>query len=495
MKKDDYIVLRISLITVFLVSFFGIAAPKTFGMFANKAFRFLTEKFGWFYLVSMFIFVLFMVYLTFSKYGDIKLGADNSKPDYNYLSWFSMLFSAGMGIGLVFWGVAEPLNHYIAPMAGIPSGTAESANFAMSSSFVHWGIHPWASYAVIALPLAYMQFRKKEPALISSIFIPLLGRDRVEGPIGKSIDVFAIFATVAGVSTSLGLGVLQINSGLNYLFGVPINNFMNALIITVVTVLFMISALSGLNRGILILSNSNVLIGFILMTLTFILGPTIPIINSFVNGVGNYLSGFIKESLAINPFGANEWISSWRIFYWAWWVAWAPSVGSFIARISRGRTIKEFILGVTIVPALGSFAWFSVFGTTGMSLGPEIAAQAAEVTETALFVVMEHVPLGSLISFVTIILIGTFFITSADSATFVLGMMSSNGSQNPSNRIKIVWGIVQSVMAFSLMLAGGLEVLQTGSIVAAFPFVFVMLFAMLSFMKILKTEDVNQEIE
>lgn len=491
MKKNDHSVFYISLGIVILVSLFGIIVPKTFGIVANKAFAFLTEKFGWFYLVSMFVFVLFMGYLIFSKYGNIKLGDDNSEPDYSYMAWFSMLFSAGMGIGLVFWGVAEPLNHYLAPMGGILPATTESGNFAISSSFMHWGIHPWASYATIALPLAYMQFRKKKPALISSIFIPLIGEDRVNGPIGKTIDVLAIFATVAGVATSLGLGVLQINSGLNYLFGIPINSLVNGIIIAVVTVLFMISAMSGLNKGILILSNSNVIIGFILMILTFILGPTLPIVNSLVNGLGSYISGFVNNSLSINPFGGNSWISSWRIFYWAWWIAWAPFVGSFIARISKGRTIKEFILGVTIIPAFGSFVWFSVFGTTGISLGPEIAAEAIEVTETALFVIMEHLPFGGLISMVAILLLGTFFITSADSATFVLGMMSRNGNLNPGNRITVIWGLVQSLMAFSLMLAGGLEVLQTGSIVAAFPFAFIMLLGCFSFLKALKEEELD----
>lgn len=437
MKKKDNSVFNISLIIVLVVSLGGILLPEAFGDIAARAFAFLTDKFGWFYLVAMFTFVAFMGYLVFSKYGNIRLGDDESRPEYSYLSWFAMLFSAGMGIGLVFWGVAEPLNHYMAPM-GVASATSESANFAIFASFMHWGIHPWANYAVVALPLAYMQFRKGKPALISSIFIPLLGEERVNGPIGKTIDILAIFATVAGVATSLGLGVLQINSGLNYLFGIPINNLVHGIIIVVVTVLFMISAISGLDKGILLLSNTNVAIGFGLMVLTLILGPTIPIINSLTNGIGSYLSGVIRESLSINPFGENGWIAGWRIFYWAWWIAWAPFVGVFIARISKGRTIKEFILGVSIVPAFGSFIWFAVFGTTGISLGPEIAAEAIKVTETALFVVMEHIPLGGLISMVAIMLLCTFFVTSADSATFVLGMMSRNGDLNPDTRTKII---------------------------------------------------------
>ena len=257
----------------------------------------------------------------------------------------------------------------------------------------------------------------------------------------------------------------------------------------------MASAISGLDKGIKILSNTNVILAAALMILTFILGPTLEILNSLTNGIGMYLGNFIEESFKINPFGDNSWINGWRIFYWAWWIAWAPFVGVFIARISRGRTIKEFILGVTLIPALGSFLWFAVFGTTGISLGPEIAQEAIKVTETALFVVAEHLPLGSLISLVAILLLCTFFVTSADSATFVLAMMSRSGDLNPDTRTKVIWGIIQSMMAFALMLAGGLQVLQTASIAAAFPFAFVMIFACFSFLRALRQEDVKNMVE
>lgn len=494
MKKRDNNVFYISLVIVLLISLWGIISPDTFGNIANNVFNFLTTKFGWFYLIAMFFFVVFMIVLAFSRYGSIKLGPDDSKPEYSFITWFAMLFSAGMGIGLVFWGVAEPLNHYMNPM-GVEAATSEAANFAIFSSFLHWGIHPWANYAVIALPLAYMQFRKNKPGLISSIFIPLIGEEKANGPIGKFIDILAIFATVAGVATSLGLGVLQINSGLNYLFGIPINTLVNIIIIVIVTCLFMASAISGLDKGIKILSNTNVILAAALMILTFILGPTLEILNSLTNGIGMYLGNFIEESFKINPFGDNSWINGWRIFYWAWWIAWAPFVGVFIARISRGRTIKEFILGVTLIPALGSFLWFAVFGTTGISLGPEIAQEAIKVTETALFVVAEQLPLGSLISLVAILLLCTFFVTSADSATFVLAMMSRSGDLNPDTRTKVIWGIIQSMMAFALMLAGGLQVLQTASIAAAFPFAFVMIFACFSFLRALRQEDVKNMVE
>lgn len=494
MKTKDNSVYYISLAVVISITLWAILAPEGFGLIANGIFEYLTNGFGWFYLMAMFFFVIFMFGIAISKYGKIRLGDDDSRPEYSYISWFAMLFSAGMGIGLVFWGVAEPLNHFMAPL-GMEAGTPEAANFAIYTSFFHWGIHPWANYCVIGLALAYMQFRKGKPGLISSIFIPLLGEERAKGPIGKAIDILAIFATVAGVATSLGLGVLQINAGLNYLFGVPINTAVSIIIIVTVTVLFMISAISGLDKGIKFLSNANVGIAFILMVLAVIVGPTVMILNALTNGVGMYLGNIIQESLNIQPFADNSWFGGWRIFYWAWWIAWAPFVGVFIARISKGRTIREFIIGVSLVPAIGSFLWFAIFGTIGINAGTTVAAEAIKVTETAFFVVMKTMPLGNVISLIAVLLLCTFFVTSADSATFVLGMLSSNGDLNPSTQRKLIWGVLQSLMAFGLMMAGGLKVLQIASIAAAFPFAIVMIFACFSLLKVLKTDTLIVGIE
>ncbi|MBM7614367.1 glycine betaine uptake BCCT transporter [Alkaliphilus hydrothermalis] len=486
MKKDNNVFI-ISIVVVLAIVAWGLAAPANFESTANGLFNYLVGNFGWFYLVSMFSFVAFSVWIAFSKYGKVKLGEDDSEPEYSYISWFAMLFSAGMGIGLVFWGIAEPLNHFVAPL-GMAGGTAEAASFAIKKSFFHWGLHPWANYSVLALALAYMQFRKGKPGLISSIFIPLLGEERVKGPIGKTIDILAIFATVAGVATSLGLGTLQINSGLNYMFGIPENAAVQIIIVAVVTVLFMISAISGLDKGIKFLSNANVGLATILLILTMIVGPTLLIINSLTEGIGMYLGEFIRDSFHIEAFGNGEWFGWWTIFYWAWWIAWAPFVGTFIARISKGRTIKEFVGGVLLAPTLASFIWFAVFGSSAINLGVEVATEAIKSTPTAFFVVMSKYPLGGLISVVAVILLCTFFVTSADSATFVLGMMSSNGDLNPSNQKKIIWGVIQSLLALALMLAGGLGMLQTASIAAAFPFAFVMIFAMVSLVMVLRSD-------
>ncbi|WP_018247499.1 glycine betaine uptake BCCT transporter [Orenia marismortui] len=493
-RKEDNNVFYISLIITFIVVIWGIFDPGGFANVTSSVFEFLVSKFGWFYLLSMFIFVIFAIGIAFSKYGRIKLGSDDSKPEYSNISWFAMLFSAGMGIGLVFWGVAEPLNHFINPQ-GLEGGIPVAANFAIKTSFFHWGLHPWSNYSILALALAYFQFRKNRPGLVSSVFIPLLGKNASKGIIGHSIDVLAVVATVAGVATSLGLGTLQINSGLNYLFGLPTTTIVQIIIITTVTILFMLSAVTGLDKGIKILSNTNLMIAIVLLVLAMILGPTVKIFKSFTSGLGAYLNEFIKKSLEIRPYRSNQWLGDWTIFYWAWWIAWAPFVGTFIARISQGRRIKEFLLGVTIVPSLGSFVWFATFGTLGIDLGPKIAQKAIETTETAFFVVMNHYPLGNVISFVAVILLCTFFVTSADSATFVLGMMSSNGVLYPTTRRKVIWGIIQSLLALSLMLAGGLKTLQIASIAAAFPFAIVMVIACFSLLKALRNDKFIKKLK
>lgn len=494
--KPSQQVYYISLIITFIIVAWAIFAQTNFTNTANYLLSSLTNNFGWAYLLSMSIFVIFAIVLAFSKYGDIKLGPDDSKPDYSTSSWFAMLFGAGMGVGLVFWGVAEPISHYIAPPTGIQPGSVEAANFAMKSSFMHWGIHPWANYSIIGLALAYFQFRKGKPGLISSIFEPLIGEKGVNGFWGKLIDIFAVFATVAGVATSLGLGTLQINSGLKYLFGIPETRFVQISIIVVITIIYIWSAVSGIEKGIKLISDINLYLAFGIMILSFLVGPSVKIINSLINGLGSYMGTIIQDSLHIEAFGDNTWVNGWRIFYWAWWIAWAPFVGTFIARISKGRTIREFVLGVIIAPSIASFIWFAVFGTMGINLGftGQMSMEALKATvaspETAFFVVMKHYPLGSLLSFIAVFLLGTFFITSANSATFVLGMLSSNGDLNPPKDKQFIWGILQALLATALLLAGGLKSLQTASVAAAFPFIFVMILACISLWKALSQEKI-----
>ncbi|MBN2897575.1 MAG: BCCT family transporter, partial [Clostridia bacterium] len=344
-QGQSQVVFYVSLVIVFIIAVWGLFFSENFGVFAGKLMSFLTVNFGWMYLLSMFVFVVVALLLAFSKYGGIKLGPDDSVPEFSTKSWFAMLFGAGMGIGLVFWGVAEPISHFVNPPNMIP-GSPEAVSFALRASFKHWGFHPWANYAIIGLALAYFQFRKGYPGLISSIFIPIIGEKGVQGPIGKTVDILAVFATVAGVATSLGLGTMQINSGMNYVFGLPMNATVQVSIIAVITVLYIWTAVAGIEKGIALLGDINLYLAGGLLALCFIVGPKLLMFNGFAEGLGQYLNNFVIDSLHLNVVGDNGWINGWTVFYWAWWIAWAPFVGSFIARISKGRTVREFVMGV-----------------------------------------------------------------------------------------------------------------------------------------------------
>jgi glycine betaine transporter len=485
------IVYSVSLLLTSIFIVLGIFFQESLTDAASAFLSTTIDYFGWFYLMATLAFLFFSTFLMFSRYGKIRLGEETDRPNYSTWSWLAMLFSAGMGIGLIFWGVAEPVFHYTSPPTGDGS-TADAANLAMTYTYFHWGLHPWATYTIVGLSLAFFQFRRKLPGLISSVFYPILG-ERVHGPIGKTIDILAIFATVFGVATSLGLGTMQIAGGMNAIFGLPNTTIMQITIIAVITLLFMISASTGISKGIKLLSNVNILLAFAIMGLLIILGPTTQIFKVFTNTLGSYMNDLLYMSLRSRPFGDNSWIAGWTLFYWAWWIAWAPFVGSFIARISKGRTIKEFILGVLFIPTLGTFVWFSAFGGSALHLihnlgNTALAEQATSDVTSALFAFFSYFPLGSTLSVLAIILVVTFFVTSADSATFVLGMFSSGGSLNPSNTIKLTWGTILSVTSIVLLLSGSLSTLQTASIAAAFPFAIIMVFMCYSLMKGLGSE-------
>ncbi|EJL1588610.1 BCCT family transporter [Staphylococcus pseudintermedius] len=487
-------VFLVSAIIVFAIVLIGVFIPTQFGEFTNTIKLWITDKLGWYYLILTTIIVFFCIFLIFSPIGKLKLGRPNDKPEFNTVSWFAMLFSAGMGIGLVFYGAAEPISHFASPPNADPQST-EAFTESLRSTFFHWGFHAWAVYGVVALALAYAQFRKGEPGLLSKTLRPILG-DHVDGLIGTIIDVLAVFATVIGVAVSLGMGALQISGGLNYLFGLPNTIVTQSIIIVVVTILFIMSAWSGLSKGIQYLSNLNIGLGTLLLITGLIVGPTVLILNMFTSSTGSLLNSFLFNSFdaaATNP-QKREWMSDWTLYYWGWWLSWSPFVGVFIARVSKGRSIREFISGVLLVPVTVSFIWFSVFGV----LGIETAKKHKEIfdmsAETQLFGVFNHIPLGIVLSIIALLLIASFFITSADSATFVLGMQTTNGSLNPSAFIKVTWGIAQSLIAFVLLLSGGgdgeagLNALQSAAIISALPFSFIVILMMISFYK-----DANKE--
>ncbi|WP_079709036.1 glycine betaine uptake BCCT transporter [Paraliobacillus ryukyuensis] len=488
MKKISnvfYITLAIVLATVILAA----TMPAGFEEVTNNIKNLITTTFGWYYLILVTVIIVFCIFLIFSPIGAIKLGKTTDKPDYSNGTWFAMLFSAGMGIGLVFWGAAEPLAHYVTPALADPE-TDQAFKESMRYSFFHWGLHAWGIYAIIALCLAYFKFRKDEPGLISSTLKPVFG-DRVYGPLGTAIDVLAVFATIVGVATTLGFGAAQINGGLTFLFDIPNNFLAQSIIILIVTVLFMISASTGLGKGIKYLSNTNMVLGILLFILMFIAGPTILTLNIFTDTIGGYIQNIAQMSFRIAPLNADhrDWINDWTIFYWAWWLSWGPFVGIFIARVSRGRTIREFMIGVLLLPSIVSFLWFATFGTAAIDVQASGLVDLTQFqTEEILFAIFNELPWSAALSMVAVFLISTFFITSADSATFVLGMQTTNGSLTPPNPVKLTWGLAQSTVALILLYSGGLQALENALIIAALPFSIVMALMLFSIYKSLNIE-------
>jgi glycine betaine transporter len=493
-KLTPVFIISVSIALAFIL--WGLFAAENLETVTQSIQGFITDELGWFYLLAATGFLIFSIYLIFSPYGKIKLGKPDEKPEYNYLTWFSFLFTAGMGIGLVFWGVSEPMYHFFEPPSAEPGSNA-AAGEAMRYSIFHWGLHPWAIYSVVALALAYFKFRKGSPGIMSAVFHPLLG-DRVNGKIGTIINVIVVFATIFGVATSLGFGAAQISAGLAYLvpgLGSMSDVVLQLIVILIVTVLFMISAQTGINKGIRIMSKANVYLALLLMLFVLFFGPTSYIMGVFTQGVGSYIQNLVGMSFRLDVYDSETtWVQGWTIFYWAWWISWAPFVGTFIARVSRGRTIREFIIGVLAVPATFGALWFSVFGGTGIYMQREgIADIMGTMTdsgmEVALFAVLEQFPLGIIMSILAVFLISSFFITSADSATVVLGMQTTNGSLNPPNSVKFVWGLIISGTAAILLTSPeGLGALQTAAIIAALPFTVIMIFMIISLMMSLRDE-------
>jgi glycine betaine transporter len=480
-------------------------ADSLAAVFDAVLFSYLIPNFGWVFILSSFGFLAFSIYLAASRYGRIRLGGDDERPEFSTVSWVAMMFSAGMGIGLMFFGVAEPMSHMGTPPFGLADpNTKGAAQVAMEYSYFHWALHPWAIYAIVGLALAYFCFRKGMPNLISTAFYPLLG-DRVYGPVGKTIDILAIFATLFGSATSLGLGALQINQGLNVLFGVGGKNSvgMAIVVIAVLTVCFILSAISGVHRGIQWLANTNMVLAVFLLLFLFVLGPTVFILDTFVQSIGGYLANIIPMSFRTASYGDSAFVSGWTVFYWAWWISWAPFVGTFIARISRGRTIREFVVGVILVPSVVSFVWFAILGGTAIDLQLSGAADIAGPVSAgnqpgALFLTLQQFPLFWLTALIVVVLVALFFISGADAASVVMGMLSSRGNLHPKSWNIIVWGTFTGAAAAICLLAGAIQgsvdaaitALQSVAIASAAPFVLVLIGLCFSIMRALREERV-----
>lgn len=469
---------------------FGALAPDRAGRLFDLVQAFVVDSFGWLYISAVAGFLVFVLYLMISRHGDVKLGPDESEPEYSYLSWFAMLFSAGMGIGLVFFGVAEPIQHYANPPIGDGS-TVEAARRAMTLTFFHWGLHAWAIYIVVGLALAYFSFRRGLPLTIRSALYPLIG-DRINGPIGHAIDIFAVLGTMFGVATSLGLGVLQVNAGLSYLFDLPVGTSVQLILIASITVLATMSVFLGLDRGIKRLSELNIILAISLLAFVLVTGSTVFLLQAFVQNIGTYLGEVVPRTFRMYAYEPNPWLADWTLFYWGWWIAWSPFVGMFLARISRGRTIREFIGGVLLVPVLFTFLWMTVFGNTAIALDMSgvqpIADTVANNLPVALFETLAQLPLSAVTSLIATLLVITFFVTSADSGALVIDMITSGAAENPPIWQRIFWAVCAGGIAAVLLVAGGLQALQTAAIASALPFAVVMIFICYGLFRALQTE-------
>ncbi|WP_017429591.1 BCCT family transporter [Vreelandella jeotgali] len=458
----------------------GAAFPEAFGHAAQAALDSITRLFGWFYLFSVFGFVVFLLGLAFSRYGKVRLGPQDSRPNYSFFSWVSMLLAAGFGVGLVFYGMAEPMSHFIEPPYGDQqAGTTEAARLAIQYTYFNWGIHQWAAFSVVGLIIAYFQFRKGQAGLVSSVLSSVTAKYPRVRRYASWLDVFAVVATVMGVATSLGLGVLQMNGGLNAVFGLPENGWWQFVILLVMFCAYMASTWSGLDKGIKRLSNLNMAMCILLMLYVLLSGPTVAILETITLGIGDYLQNFISMSLRIAPYTDTNWGSDWTIFYWAWVIAWSPFVGTFVARVSRGRTIKEYVFGVLLVPPLLACLWIGVFGGAALHMelgGGDIGlAQATQDNITvALFEMFDLMPFSGLLSIMAMLLIFVFLVTSADSASYIVAQMTDNGSINPPLYKRVLWGVLIAAICLTLIVAGGLTGLQSAAVLSALPFTFIL---------------------
>lgn len=488
----------VALIGVLVV--FGGAFPEMANSFFTATQGWLIETFGWFYMAAIGAYLIFCILLAISRYGAFRLGPDHSEPDFSYLSWFAMLFSAGMGIGLMFYGVAEPVLHYANPAQG-EGTTAVAAREAMRTTFFHWGMHAWSVYAVVGLSLAYFSFRRNLPLRMSSALYPLIGK-RIYGPIGHTVDVLAVFGTLFGVATSLGLGAQQVNSGLNFLFSVPEGLSTQIILIAIITAMATTSVVLGLDGGIRRISELNLWLAAALLLFIIVMGPTLFIFQSLFQNFGNYVSGIMDMTFNSYIYTGGEetdgFMSSWTLFYWSWWISWSPFVGMFVARVSRGRTIREFVLGVLLVPVGATFLWLTAFGDSALNMimnnGLTSLMDAVNAnTSTALFVFLEEFPLTWLTSILGTLLVVTFFVTSSDSGSLVIDILTAKDGAEAPVWQRIFWAVLEGVVAVVLLAAGGLGALQAAALASALPIAIILLLMAFCLYKSLSVEAVKQD--
>ncbi|MGY2463353.1 BCCT family transporter [Vreelandella sulfidaeris] len=489
-------VFSISAIVVLLFVVLTLALQETIAPIYDAIFSFLTGNLAWFFILAANIFVILCIGLIFSPLGKIRIGGADAKPDFTYMGWFSMLFAAGMGIGLMFFGVNEPLTHFgtsfdggsWAPLAGAEGDAAGAAALGMAATIFHWGLHPWAIYAVVALSLALFSFNKGLPLSMRSVFYPILG-ERVWGWPGHLIDILAVFATLFGLATSLGLGATQAAAGLTYLFGAPESDITMILLIIGITIIAIGSILAGVDKGVQLLSKINIAMAALLLFFVIAVGPTLLIATGFFENLWSYA---VHLPALSNPFGREDanFSQGWTAFYWAWWISWSPYVGMFIARVSRGRTVREFLVSVLIVPSVVSVLWMTTFGGTAidqyLSQGIEAVREAG--VDLQLFVMLEQLPLSQITSFIAIILVIIFFVTSSDSGSLVIDSITAGGKVDAPKPQRVFWAIIEGAIAIALLLGGGLTALQTMAVSTGFPFTIILLVACYAIIKGLMSE-------
>jgi choline/carnitine/betaine transport len=497
-RPVDRVVFSVAAVLVLAFIVWGVFGTDSLSAVATAVLGGIMTGGGWAFVLAATGFVVFALWLAVSRYGRIPLGNDAEAPEFRTVSWIAMMFSAGMGIGLMFYGVAEPLSHFTSPPPGtVAAGTPEALDVAMATTLFHWTLHPWAIYAVVGLAIAYSTFRRGRPQLISSAFIPLLGRKRSEGAFGRAVDILAIFATLFGSAASLGLGALQIGGGLTAGgFMSSVGTSLLVTIIVVLTICFIISAVSGVAKGIQWLSNINMVLAGILALVVFIGGPTVLILNLLPTAIGDYFTNLGQMAARTAATGGDEtatWLAGWTVFYWAWWISWTPFVGMFIARISRGRTIRQFVAGVILIPSAVSLLWFAIFGGTAIQLQRTGTDLASRSTEEQLFGLLDTMPLGAVLGVIAMLLVAIFFVSGADAASIVMGTLSQRGTIHPSRGVVVFWGSVMGAIAAIMLLVGGgqgdaLSGIQNITIIMAAPFMLVMVLLCVAMTKDLRDD-------
>jgi choline/glycine/proline betaine transport protein len=450
----------------------------------------ISKNFGWFLVLVVNFYLIFTLYFAFSRYGKLRLGGRNAVPEFSRGSWFAMLFSAGMGIGILFWSVAEPIYHFTEPPLG-KGENIQAAQEAMKTTFLHWGLHAWAIYTLVGLALAFFSFNRNMPLAFRSIFYPILGEKVYKWP-GDVIDILAVMATLFGLATSLGLGVKQVSAGLNHLFSSPDTLTTRVILIIAITGAATISVVSGLNHGVKKLSEMNINLGAVLLVFIIILGPTVFILDSYAQNIGNYLSGFFDKSLWTESYRQTNWQNQWTIFYWSWWISWSPFVGMFIARISRGRTVQEYVLSVLIVPTLLTFLWITAFGGSALYLElngtADIIAAVKDNVATSIYHLFENFPLAQVTNFAAIVLVISFFVTSSDSGSLVVDAFTSGGKLKSPVGQRVFWASMEGAVAAILLVGGGLKALQTAAVATGLPFAVILIVMGVSLLKGLRKE-------